>query len=247
MLPLHPKVRQLLTEGTRKQLQAAGFNPTSTRAHAKTEAVLLQQPGVMASISAKLARRPTAAPVPLRLSHALGESGLRPNGQYFAVRLPAAPQQRLPAAVSSVVEVKIEEGAGPAAGGKARKARKRRALVLDDSDEEEEGSRRPARSQWQVSDLCAVLVRPELPVVTGFMGTCKSCVQHGRACFLLGLPVPSFCFTVLAAQRSGSSKRARRSTTPSSFEPTTEEVYTEEAEAALLEEETQQVRPGSGL
>lgn len=154
MLPLHPKVRQLLAEGTRKQLQAAGFNPTSTAT--RTDAVLLQQHGVMASIIAKLARRPTATPVPLRLYRALGASYLRPNGRYFAARLLAAPRQRLSAAVSGGVEVKTEEGVGAAAGGRARRARKRRALVLDDSDEEEEGGRRPARSQRQVGRTCVL-------------------------------------------------------------------------------------------
>jgi hypothetical protein len=151
VLPLHPKVRQLLTKGTSQQLQAAGFNPTH-KTNAKKDALLLQQPGVMTSISAKLARRPAAAPVPPRLSRALGASALRSNGQFFAARLPTAPRQRLPAAGSMAVEVKTEEGVGAAAAGggsTARKARKRPHVVLDDSDEEE-GNRRTPRPQRQV-------------------------------------------------------------------------------------------------
>lgn len=93
--------------------------------------------------------------------------------------------------------------------------------------------------------MCCAGLACELPVLMVCIGWWKAWAQDGRACFLLLLPVPillAFCINVaLAVQRSGSSKRARRgrSTTPSSFEPTTEEVDSEEA--ALLEEESQQV------
>jgi hypothetical protein len=166
LMALHPTVRQLLADGTKKQLQKAGFNPLTSRARARDDAVLLQLPGVLAGLSYKLGRRPVAAAVPVRLSRALGVSGQLKNGRFFAENLPTAhrpltnrpPEQHgdveAEMAGSGGVEVKTEGGhnagssrqlassaeetaAAAAAGATSRAKRARkRRLVLDDSDED---------------------------------------------------------------------------------------------------------------
>lgn len=158
LLPLHPTVRSLLTDCTKKQLQKAGFDPPISRARARDDAALLLLPEVLAGVGYKLGRRPVAAAVTARLSRALGVSGQRKNGRFLAENLPEThrPPTIVPPGQGEVdgeqadggVQVKIEGGGSSrqlassadvtatAAGGssRAKRSRKRR-LVLDDSDE----------------------------------------------------------------------------------------------------------------
>jgi hypothetical protein len=172
LMALHPTVRQLLADGTTKQLQKAGFNPLTSRARARDDAVLLQLPGVLAGVSYKLGRRPVAAAVPVRLSRALGVSGQRMNGRFFAENLPTAhrpltnrpPEQHgdveAERAGSGGVEVKTEGGhnagssrqlpssadetaAAAAAAGATSRAKRARKRRLVLDDSDEDGSDEP--------------------------------------------------------------------------------------------------------
>lgn len=81
LMQLHPWVKDLLEEGTKKHVEKSGFKLAAQRANARNDALLLRRE-VLVQLGYRLGRRPVAAAVPLRLWKA-HELGNRRSGRWW--------------------------------------------------------------------------------------------------------------------------------------------------------------------
>jgi hypothetical protein len=170
LMQLHTTVKQLLSEGTKHRLQAAGWGPKAVNSRA--DSALLLSAGVLEKVSFKLGRRPTAAAVPQRLSKALGGSGKQRNGRWFAQQLPkqhkrdfvdlAAEEHMSGAAAGATQEQggssrQLGSGTFDTASVRDGQRRKRkRAVVLDDLEGDEEEQPQHPKARKVRHSLCMV-------------------------------------------------------------------------------------------
>jgi hypothetical protein len=180
LMQLHTTVKQLLADGTRRRLQAAGWGPKS--GNTRADAALLRSEGVLAQVSFKLGRRPTAAAVPQRLSKALGGSGKQRNGRWFAQQLPKQHKHDFVDSSGAAGTPRSGEAATQEQGGSSRqlgsgtldtagvrdglRRKRKRALVLDDSEGDEEGPQQPKALKVRLLHCMVV----------------SECVVLGRSC-----------------------------------------------------------------
>lgn len=155
---LHPLVQQHAAAEMQAWLAARGWNPLGNRHNPKKDAALLT-PLVLRGITAKLCRRPLAAPLPQRLSKALSKGGLRgaveqytqllpPDAPIAYTEAPAGRQRQKQQQQGGRKRGLVSPSSGPAAaaaaagggsGAVSKQRKKRRVAVLSDSDEPSEG------------------------------------------------------------------------------------------------------------